>query len=534
MPVNPLAQYLPSPAQAPEARPKNPLAEFLPNSSTAFVAPETNQSYLGEMVSNIPASAADVGRDLWQAVSSPVQTAKGLGDVLTGAVQKATDLKELGGDADKEHFAEAAGRYYKDRYGGMSEIADTFREDPVGTMLDATGLLGGGAAAGARLPGVAGRLAQAITKADPVAAVGRGAARGAEAFRTRAPSNKQFIAEAPSPDELQGQASPLFQQAEKSGVRFKADYFRRFADDTLSTLVDEGADTILSPKVSRVADLLEKARDQGRSPSIAEMSILRRQFGNAADSADAAERRLAGLAIDRVDDFVENSAGHVGAQLGEARALWSRLKKSEIIDTAIQNAEAVQAGIEAGLRNEFKALYKARNSKKMRGFTKDEMAAIKKVAMGDFGSNTLRRIGSLGGGSGTSKNMLNLLVGTGAGAAVGGPIGAVAVPLAGYGAQRAATAMTKNRADLARAITARGETPQQATVPKQRSSAETFLIDGARQRYPQGAAPIAAPLAVGPKRYQDDPGRSSPMLPAPPNRPALDVFLQQGAQRRLR
>ena len=92
-------------------------------------------------------------------------------------------------------------------------------------------------------------------------------------------------------------------------MRFKSDYFQQFADDTLSTLVDQGADTILSPKVSRVADLLEKAKDQGRSPSIAKMSILRRQFGNAAGSSDAAERRLAGIAIDRIDDFVENGRG---------------------------------------------------------------------------------------------------------------------------------------------------------------------------------------------------------------------------------
>ena len=370
-------------------------------------------------------------------------------------------------DTFGDHRSAASGvaNYYGDRYGGGQEILDTIREDPVGAGLDLGGVLTGAAAAGARAPGVAGRLAQAITNADPVVAAGRGVARGAEAFRNRAPSNKKFIAEAPSPNQLQGQASTLFQQAEQSGVKFKTDYFKQFADDTLSTLVDQGADTILSPKVSRVADLLGKARDQGRSPSIAEMSILRRQFGNAAGSADAAERRLAGIAIDKIDDFVEGGAGHVGAKLGEARALWSRLRKSEMIDGAIENAGAAQQGVEAGLRAEFKALYRARNSRKMRGFTKDEMAAIKKVAMGDITSNTLRRIGSLGGGSGSSRNMLNLLIGTGTGAAVGGPVGAVAVPLAGYGAQRAATAMTQNRADLARAVTARGEMPKRPAAP---------------------------------------------------------------------
>ena len=473
----------------------------------AALAPEDeDQSYIGEMVGNIPSSAADVGRDLWQAVSSPVQTVKGLGDVLTGAVQKATDLRELGGDADKEHHAEAAGKYYKDRYGGASEIADTFREDPVGTMLDATGLLGGGAAAGARLPGVAGRIAATAGKAiDPLAAAGRGVARGVDAVRNRAPSNKTFIADAPSPSELKTQASNLFEEAERSGVRFKPDYYSAFTDDLLSTLVDQGADTVLSPKVSRVADLLEKTK--GRSPSIQELSTLRRQFGNAAGSADAAERRLASIAIDRIDDFVESGASNVGGTLAEARGLWTKLRKSEVIDQAIESAEIAAPGVEAGLRNTFAGLYRQRDTKKMRGFTEVELAAIKSVAQGNVTSNVLRRIGSLSGGIDQSRNLLNMLGGIGAGAFVGGPAGAIAVPVAAYGAQRAAKAGTQNRAAMARAVVARGETPAQATVTKPRTRAEQFLIEGMKRRYPSGAGPGAAAAAVGAQRYEGDPWR---------------------------
>ena len=504
MPINPLASYLPQQTPTSSSRPANPLAAFLP-ATESVETPETNKSYLGEMVGNIPSSAADAGRDLWEAMSNPVDTVKSLGNVLTGATQKATDLKELGGDADKEHFAEAAGKYYKDRYGGMSEIADTFRVDPVGTMLDATGQLGGGAAAGARLPGVAGRIATTVAKADPLAAAGRGVVRGVDAVRNRAPSNRQFVADAPSPIELKTTASSLFEAAEQSGVRFKSDYFDEFVDSTLSRLVDEGADSVLSPKISRVADILEKSK--GRSPSIQEMSILRRQFGNAAGSADAAERRLASIAIDKIDDFVEGGASNIGGTLAEARGLWSRLRKSEVIDTAIESAEIAAPGVEAGLRYSFATLYRQRDSKKMRGFTPSELSAIKAVATGNITQNTLRRIGSLSGGIDQSRNLLNLLGGVGAGAYVGGPVGAVAVPAAAWGAAQLAKQGTRGRADLARAITARGETPKQATVRKPRSSAETFLIEGMKRRYPQGSGPGAAAAAVGPQRYQEDPWR---------------------------
>ena len=137
------------------------------------------------------------------------------------------------------------------------------------------------------------------------------------------------------------------------------------------------------------------------------------------------------------------------------------------------------------------------------------MAAIKKVAMGDFAANTLRRIGSLGGGSGSSRNMLSLLVGTGTGAAFGGPIGAVSVPLAGYGAQRAATALTQNRADLARAVVARGEMPRQAPMQTPQPALDAFLQQGMARRYPAGSAPALAPVAVGAERSQDPRFRGS-------------------------
>ena len=115
--------------------------------------------------------------------------------------------------------ARAVGQHYSNRYGGFDEIADSLRTDPVGTALDVGGVLAGGAAAGARLPGTAGRLAAAITKADPIAAGGRAVSRAVQARRGK--STKAFIEGAPTPGQLQTQGASLFEKAEKSGVRFK-------------------------------------------------------------------------------------------------------------------------------------------------------------------------------------------------------------------------------------------------------------------------------------------------------------------------
>ena len=194
------------------------------------------------------------------------------------------------------------------------------------------------------------------------------------------------------------------------------------------------------------------------------MEILRRQFGDAASSTDAAERRLGQIGIEMVDDFVEEGASSASGTLKEARSLWRRMRKAETIEGAIENASLAKEGVEAGLRNQFSTLYRQRNKKKMRGFSKAEIAAIKAVATGNFSANVLRRIGSLSGGTGAQRNLLNMLAGSGlggaAGATVGGPlggfVGAVGVPAVGHGAQRLAERGTRGRAELVRAMAATG------------------------------------------------------------------------------
>ena len=297
--ANPLASYIrtASPAQ-PTARSTNPLARFVNDGDIGQSAPEPAEpersvmDYIGETASNIPSSAGAVASDLWQAVSNPLDTAAALGSAAMGGGQLLKDalgIPSPGLFGEHRPAARAVGQHYSDRYGGFDEIADSLRTDPVGTALDVGGVLTGGAAASARLPGTAGRLAQAIVKADPIAAGGRAVVAGGRAAETAyrgrrsTPSTKEFIEGAPGPEALQRQGSDLFTAAEASGVKFKPDYYTTFVDDTLSTLVDQGADTILSPKVSRIADLLAKSK--GRSPSIQEMAILRRQFGHAASSA---------------------------------------------------------------------------------------------------------------------------------------------------------------------------------------------------------------------------------------------------------
>ena len=355
MPENPLAAFstATSPQSAP--RPANPLAAFStasasPQAPQAPMTPEPQQGrsagqYLGEMLGNVPGSVGGAFKDLATAIFNPIDTATAIGGAATGGMQLLKD--KIGGPSlgwldDHRDEARAVGEFYSDRYGGGQEILDTIREDPFGAALDAGGILTGGAGLAARAPGAAGRVGRAVLDADPTRRVASAAGKAIQERLPRTPGNKQFIADAPGPEQLRAQGSKLFNQAEKSGVRFKPDYYDKFVDTALSRLVDEGADPILSPKISRIADVL--AETKGASPSIAQLAITRKQFSNAAGSADRAEARLGSIGVDMVDDFVESGASHVGDTLKEARGLWSRLRKSEVIDTAIENAQVAQAG----------------------------------------------------------------------------------------------------------------------------------------------------------------------------------------------
>ena len=274
----------------------------------------------------------------------------------------------------------------------------------------------------------------------------------------------------------------FFEAARKSGVRFSAQTFAPFRKKLVRTLREEGADKVLHPKIARLVGLIEDA-PVGVAPDMGNLMILRRQFGAAASDMDKSTSRLGAIGVDLVDDFVESGSASTSGVMRDANRLWARMRKSETIERAIAKAETAQQGLEAGLRAEFKSIYRGivDKNKKYRGFTKDETAAIKAVAQGNITSNTLRRIASLSGGSGPQRAVQNLIqgsaVGGGLGFAMGGPagaaLGAAAGPLAGHAAGRLATRAGQQRANMARAIAARGETRKQArNAPQDMSLAE--------------------------------------------------------------
>ena len=83
---------------------------------------------------NLVSSGVQLGTDMWDAVTNPVDTGMALGKAGIGGVQKLIPGKsEDGLIPNYEDVADAVGDYYVDRF---SNIGDTAYEDPLGLLSD--------------------------------------------------------------------------------------------------------------------------------------------------------------------------------------------------------------------------------------------------------------------------------------------------------------------------------------------------------------------------------------------------------------
>ena len=294
--------------------------------------------------------------------------------------------------------------------------------------------------------------------------------------------------QAPTVQELKGQAGQQYKFAEEAGAIFKKNPYKQFAEGLENTLIKEGMDETLTPKV--VAALKRINQEKGGNVTLEKIEILRRIGRGAASSIDANESRIGNIIIDKLDDFVENAQPNQLAKgspeavraLVDARELWKRAKKTEIIDELVASADLraeanyTQSGIENALRRKLVNL--ADNPKKLRAFSKEEQNAIKVAAKGGPVQNVLRFIGKLaptsivsGGGS------------VGLGYLAGGPIGAIGLPLTGGIARKGAELLGLRNVEQLRNRLALGYEP----IPQ----VSTRSLIGARGI----AAPIINPIS---------------------------------------
>lgn len=124
-----------------------------------------------EAVGNIPSSAVNFAKGIYQSVRHPVDTGEALIKAGAGAVrnmipEQYQSQRQWAIDASKT--ADAIGQFYKDRYGSMEGLKNAVATDPVGVMSDASALLSVGAAIAPKAGKLEGILKAGASATNPV------------------------------------------------------------------------------------------------------------------------------------------------------------------------------------------------------------------------------------------------------------------------------------------------------------------------------------------------------------------------------
>lgn len=364
--------------------------------------------------------------------------------------------------------------------GGESVARGTLRDMGRSTAVQdavGAGLSAAGGEVGAEYGGDAGRVAG--TFLAPMAAPAAKAALS----KAMTPSPDQMIKRAaPGVDQLKDKASQLYQQIDDMGVKISEPHVGKLVSRIANTVKNAGFHPKIHPKVAAALDEVTVSGEGALS--VSDVDKLRRVVGAAAKSIEPDEQRIARLMMNDIDSFLDDipktalSGGDesAGETLRQARQLWSRASKARMLDDAVEKAQNQASGFENGLRVQFRQILN--NKKKMAGFSAEERDAIKTIVRGGPAENIARALGKFGFTEGQASSMLMGSIGVAAGAAVGGPFGAAAVPVAGTMAKKTAQRMTKENAVLANALVRAGKDGRRIakayidTVPANKRSVE--------------------------------------------------------------
>lgn len=142
-----------------------------------------------QMIEHAPGSAWNLVSSIYHSVRHPVDTATGLYNTGTGAMEELYNLSPV--KTPEEQQFDAVKQYYMDRYGSLNGFKQALATDPMGVISDASGVIGGAGAAiktasaagkvagltdAASAIGKAGDVVNAASKAiNPIALAGKAA-----------------------------------------------------------------------------------------------------------------------------------------------------------------------------------------------------------------------------------------------------------------------------------------------------------------------------------------------------------------------
>jgi hypothetical protein len=270
---------------------------------------------------------------------------------------------------------------------------------------------------------------------------------------------------APSNAKLRSMAQDAYKRADDAGIIIKPEAMQNTLAELKRELADFGYHDQLHPGGKVGLAELESAANGGNI-TLKGVDLVRQVVKDAAAPMNWKDAKVTGKIVKRIDDMLAKLTpddvvmgdvqGGVKA-LKEARDYWARLRKSEIVDEALdragrQTSRANSGGnIDNAIRQQFDRILNS--ASKRRGFSADELDMIRTVVKGRGNTQEFMRwVGKLSPRSG---GLMSLLTAGMGGSALAAPVTApmLAFPVAGAIARPIADAMTKgNVRMLSRAV----------------------------------------------------------------------------------
>jgi len=282
---------------------------------------------------------------------------------------------------------------------------------------------------------------------------------------------------APSADELKNTARGIYDELDGVGAKIKSKGVANLLLKIDSVTNKAGiSDSVHPASAGLVKDLFNSIGGDGKffgargDVRLIEMDTARKTASDASRSMNPEDARMSGLVLDEIDDFMDGLTDTdfdkstilegkdlrgIGAKYRDARQMWNRARKSEILDEIFAGAGLEGSGFEKALRDGFKSLLKS--PKRRRGFTAEERAAMKTVVKGTTAANITAALGKLGYSSKqTAYMILSSMAGVGIGSLIassgGAAVGAITLPLFGDVSRTLAGKLTRNNGKLANTI----------------------------------------------------------------------------------
>ena len=145
---------------------KNQETNTIKDNRTILNEYNPNQNTFTQAVGNIDESSKQLVNDIITPFLNPVQTAK---DLYSLSKSVASLIPGVEGDDTQ---AKAVGKFFKDRYGSLESIKQTFATDPVGMLSDVSIILTGGATLAPKASATASVLSKASKIASPIETAG--------------------------------------------------------------------------------------------------------------------------------------------------------------------------------------------------------------------------------------------------------------------------------------------------------------------------------------------------------------------------